>query len=153
MKEKVISDLFSEANTTKITEEAEHKQRREVEETGEDRGEKQQEQEKEYTLAKNKKLVPYLLKDKISQRSVAYLPVIASFYKLLCESFAHKITEDEADTMSVPECIALLEKEGRQNNDLVILLRKVWADFKLAWTGIPLFIVLSHLSFTPFLLS
>jgi hypothetical protein len=114
----------------------------EVEETGEGGEDNKQEPEKEDVRAENKKLLPYFLEERIKLRAVAYLPVMVSFYKLLCESFAYKITEEEADMMSVPACIELLENEGQQHNDLVSLLRKVWEDFKTAWRGILLFIIL-----------
>ena len=69
--------------------------------------------------------------------ALSHLPTLVQFYNLVNETLEYKITQNEASTMTVPQCIEKLEKEGGpQVADTVLALRNSWADFKVAWSGI-----------------
>ena len=87
--------------------------------------------------ARNKGLLPYFLEERVKLKALVHLPSLVSFYKLLRECFAYKITQEESSSKTVLQCIALLANDGTQNAEHIT---SAWESFKKAWTG-------KHLSF------
>jgi hypothetical protein len=83
---------------------------------------------------RNKKLLPYFLEERLKLKALVHLPTLVSFYKLLRENFAYKITLEQANSMTVPQCIALLQNDGTQN---AATTSSAWQSFKEAWAGNP----------------
>lgn len=69
--------------------------------------------------------------------ALTHLPILVRFYKLLNEVFAYKITQNEANTLTMPQVIEKIEREGGpQRLDTVLALKFDWNEFKNSWTGI-----------------
>jgi hypothetical protein len=85
------------------------------------------------------KLLPHFLQERIRLRALKHLPVLVHFYKLITSSFSHRITEQQALELTVPQCIDLVraaEKRTLQPSVLADTLSKEWEAFKTAWSGI-----------------
>jgi hypothetical protein len=103
-----------------------HEEGLEEEPVGEERKEVPEE-------TRNKKLLPYFLEERVKLKALVHLPTLVSFYKLLRETFAYKITQEQANSMTVPQCIELLQHDGTQSAEAV---KTAWESFKKAWGGI-----------------
>lgn len=84
-----------------------------------------------------KKLMTFFMEEQVRLCALGHLPTLVHFYTLLNETFGYKITQKEAEKMTVPQCIEKLEKEGGpQALDTVMALKQAWLEFKAAWGGI-----------------
>ena len=84
-----------------------------------------------------KELLQFFLEERVRLRAIDYLPTLVHFYKLLNTSFANRISQQEALSLSVPRCIQLLaeqeEKHASKEWQTAETVRTAWEEFKLAW--------------------
>jgi hypothetical protein len=83
------------------------------------------------------KLLPYFMQERMRLRAIKFLPILVNFYKLLTTTFSHRLTEQQAMEMNVPQCIDIirnLDKPPKTN--LADTLTKQWKEFVEAWSQI-----------------
>jgi hypothetical protein len=83
-------------------------------------------------------LLPYFLQERVRLRAVKYLPVLVNFYKLITSTFSHRITEQQALELSVPQCIDIVRTMERsvKTTNLAETLTNKWEEFQKAWSRI-----------------
>jgi hypothetical protein len=77
-----------------------------------------------------------LLREFIDQRKILnllqYLPDMVHFYKVLQGLFAYRLTEEEANGLTVPECIDRLK--GFESEETIRNVRKMFESMKEKWS-------------------
>eukprot|EP00026_Physarum_polycephalum_P000017 Phypoly_transcript_00017.p1 GENE.Phypoly_transcript_00017~~Phypoly_transcript_00017.p1 ORF type:complete len:3587 (+),score=621.73 Phypoly_transcript_00017:1211-10762(+) len=83
------------------------------------------------------KLLPYFLQERVRLRALQFLPVVVHFYKLITTTLSHRVTEQQAMELTVPQCIELIRAMDKlRRTDLAESLTKHWQEFQAAWAQI-----------------
>jgi hypothetical protein len=83
------------------------------------------------------KLLPYFLRERVRLRAIKFLPVLVNFYKFITTTLSHRITEQQAMELTIPQCIELIRSMDRiRKSDLADAFTKQWEEFQVAWARI-----------------
>ena len=87
--------------------------------------------------AADHKLLPYFLQERVRLRSLKFLPTLVSFYRLITTTLSHRLTEQQAMELTVPQCIDLIRAMDRiRKSDSAEYIAKQWEEFQVAWARI-----------------
>jgi hypothetical protein len=87
--------------------------------------------------AADHKLLPFFLQERVRLRALKFLPVVVNFYKLITTTLSHRVTEQQAMELTVPQCIELIRAMDKlRRTDLADSVNKQWEEFKVAWARI-----------------